>query len=263
MLDAIRAYLGEHPLIDELGPTGRQRSRQAYQRRFATALAWAAAVHLSALAADQWTQRTGEEAGPAPKPPRIIHLDSFIPPSISAVVAPEPPRFTPKMERPTAPPIGDAVPVPAIEAEARTIRTPLQNLMRDALPDTGLGDTGGYGGDPFGNGDGPVIVIDDPEDERPDPDSIKVVEKEPRLVEGPAPVYPDLARQAQIEGTVVVRALVGKDGKVKEVLLVRSAHDLLDRAALEATRGYAFTPAIQNGRPVAVWVSIPFRFRLR
>lgn len=262
MLDAIRAYLGENPLIDELGPTGRQRARRSYQRHFATALAWAAAVHLSALAADRWTQEAGEEAGPGQTCPRVVHFESFIPPTISPV-APEPPRFTPRMERPTAPPIGDAVPVPAVEAEARTIRTPLQNTLLDALPDTGLGDTSGYGGDPLGTSDGPVIIIDDSENERPDPDSIKVVEQEPRLVEAPAPVYPDLARQAQIEGTVVVRALVGRDGKVKEVLLVRSAHDLLDRAALEATRGYAFAPAIQNGRPVAVWVSIPFRFRLR
>jgi protein TonB len=91
----------------------------------------------------------------------------------------------------------------------------------------------------------------------------RVVEEEPRLVEGRPPVYPGLAREARIEGTTVVRALVGRDGKVKEVLVVRSAHDLLDRAAVEATRDYVFTPAIQSGRPVAVWVSIPFRFTLR
>jgi protein TonB len=260
MLDAIRAYLGEHPLIDELGPAGRQKARQAYQRRFAIALGWAVAVLFSALAADRWGQPRVEDS-PALRPPRTFRFDSFIAPSVRDEPV-RPPRFAPKIERPTAPPIGDPVPVPAVEAEARTIRSQIQNTMLDAVPDTGLGDSAGYGGDPLGSGDGTAIIIDDG-DERPDPDTIKVVEKEPHLVEGPAPVYPQLAREAQIEGTVIVRVLVGKDGKVKETLLVRSAHDLLDRAALAATRDYVFTPAVQNGRPVAVWVSIPFRFRLR
>ncbi len=264
MLDAIRAYLGEHPLIDELGPTGRQRARRAYQRRFAASLFWTvAAVQFSALAADRLTQRPADAAGGGGTPPRVFRFEEPpVPPPIVPDL-PRPPAFAPKIEFPTAPPEGGPVPVPAVEAEARTIRTQIQNTWRDAVVDTGLGDLTGAGGDPFGSQDGSaLIVIDDPAEDRPDPGVFRAVEVEPRLVEGRPPLYPGLAREARIEGTTVVRALVGRDGKVKEVLVARASHDLLDRAAIEATRNYVFSPAIQSGRPVAVWVSIPFRFTL-
>jgi len=265
MLDAIRAYLGEHPLIDELGPTGRQKARRAYQRRFAISLFWTvAAVQFSALAADRLTRRVDAGSEPERNPHRIIDLEKFVPPSIAQEPAPDFSRFAPKLERLTAPPEGDAVPVPAVEAESMTIRTQAQNTWHDAVVDTGLGSLTGAGGDPLGSDNGGALrVIDAPDGDRPDPGAFRAVEVEPRLVEGRPPVYPELAREARIEGTTVVRALVGRDGKVKEVLVARAAHDLLDHAALAATRDYVFTPAIQSGRPVAVWVSIPFRFTLR
>ena len=263
MLDAIRAYLGEHPLIDELGPSGRQKARRVYQRRFAGSLFWAvAAVQFSAFAADRLTSRP-DAAVPDEKTYRIIEFENLVPPAVQEP-APDLQRFAPKLERLTAPPEGAPVPVPAVDAEAITIRSQIQNTWRDAEVDTGLGTPTGTGGDPLGTRDGGgLLVIDAVADERPDPGVFRVVEVEPRLVEAPPPVYPVLAREAQIEGRTIVRALVGRDGKVKEVLVARSAHDLLDRAALEATRNYVFAPALQGGRPVAVWVSIPFRFTLR
>jgi protein TonB len=262
MLDAIRAYLGEHPLIDELGPSGRQKARRAYQRRFAGSLFWAvAAVQFSAFAADRLTQRP-DAVVPDEKTYRIIEFENLVPPAVQEP-APDLQRFAPKFERLTAPPEGDPVPVPAVDAEAISIRSQIQNTWRNADIDTGLGTPTGTGGDPLATGNGGGLLVIDAGEERPDPAIFRVVEVEPRLLERPLPVYPVLAREARIEGTAIVRALVGRDGKVKEVLVARSAHDLLDRAAAEATRSYVFTPALQGGRPVAVWVSIPFRFTLR
>jgi TonB family protein len=74
------------------------------------------------------------------------------------------------------------------------------------------------------------------------------------------PEYPDLARQARVEGTVVVQALVGADGRVLQTRVLRSI-PLLDGAAQDAVRRWSFHPAQQGGRPVATWVSVPITFR--
>jgi protein TonB len=82
------------------------------------------------------------------------------------------------------------------------------------------------------------------------------------LVEKPPPIYPELAQMSKIEGTVIVRVLVGKDGKVKDAILGKGVNDMLDDAAIDAAKHYVFQPAMQNKKPVAVWVAIPFKFSL-
>lgn len=86
----------------------------------------------------------------------------------------------------------------------------------------------------------------------------------PRLVEAPEPEYPELARQAGIEGVVGLQFVIGVDGRVymPEVVLA-SDSPMLDRAALEAIRGWRFTPARQRDRPVAVRANTSIRFKLR
>ncbi len=75
------------------------------------------------------------------------------------------------------------------------------------------------------------------------------------------PIYSDIARDAQVEGLVVVRALVDAEGRVDRVQIEQSI-PLLDDGAMEAARRFRFTPARRAGRPVAVWVRLPFRFVL-
>jgi protein TonB len=75
--------------------------------------------------------------------------------------------------------------------------------------------------------------------------------------------YPDLARRAGVEGTVYVKVLIGKDGKPKKTLIEHSDNELLNKAAQEAVMKYrGFTPGIQNGNPIQMWISIPIEFRL-
>jgi protein TonB len=78
----------------------------------------------------------------------------------------------------------------------------------------------------------------------------------------PSPIYPELARLADVEGTVLIRALIGRDGFVKEVGVVRGV-PMLNEAAIVAIRGARFRPALQQHRPVAVWFVVPVRFTLR
>ena len=72
-----------------------------------------------------------------------------------------------------------------------------------------------------------------------------------------------MARKAGIEGKVIVRVLVGKDGKPMKSVVQNSDSQMLDQAAKDAVMKSVFTPAIQNGQPITCWVSIPITFKLR
>lgn len=77
-----------------------------------------------------------------------------------------------------------------------------------------------------------------------------------------SPDYPREVREAGVEGQVVVHALVLKDGTVGDTRIVSSI-PMLDASAVAAIRQCRFKPAMAKSKPVAVWVAIPIRFRLR
>jgi len=78
------------------------------------------------------------------------------------------------------------------------------------------------------------------------------------------PAYPARARELGMEGEVVVRCLLDRDGTPGSVTLARSSgHALLDQAALAAVRLWAFEPGRRGGVPVPAVIQIPVRFALR
>ena len=89
-------------------------------------------------------------------------------------------------------------------------------------------------------------------------------DEEPVLLRAVAPEYPDIARQAEAAGEVVLFVTIDPSGRVTDVEIARStAIAVLERAAIAAARQYLFRPAMQRDRPVACRVRIPFRFALR
>lgn len=76
------------------------------------------------------------------------------------------------------------------------------------------------------------------------------------------PRYPEVAREMQLEGLVIIDVFVGTDGRVMEARVSRPQHNLLNQAALEAARKCTFTPGKQRNIPVPVWVSLPYDFSL-
>jgi protein TonB len=97
----------------------------------------------------------------------------------------------------------------------------------------------------------------------PGPKDYVYAEQYPEPVTQVKPLYPEIAQTAGVEGLVIVKVLVGKNGRVLDALLDEKRRvPLLDDAALEAARKWVFTPALANGKPVAVWTAIPFHFRL-
>jgi periplasmic protein TonB len=258
---SVKGYLLQAPLIDDLGPQNRRDARRRFQRTFLTALAISGALIFSCIFSSMGVQAflNRQRESQATKTVKLVPFrDISAPPSLEAK-PPAPPQFAFKAPEFKAPPSGIPVPVPKEEAPATTIASQEQNPFASAAGDTGLG-SDMSAGVPWGTEGGEGVQIDD--DALPAPGDFVAVEQQPVLVEKPPPVYPELAQMSKIEGTVIVRVLVGKDGKVKDAILGKGVNDMLDQAAIDAAKHYVFQPAMQNKKPVAVWVAIPFKFSL-
>lgn len=81
------------------------------------------------------------------------------------------------------------------------------------------------------------------------------------LVSQTPPEYPPLALQARVSGTVELGAVIGKDGHVQNLSVVRG-HPLLVQAALEAVKNWVYKPTLLNGQPVEVSTTIDVNFTL-
>ncbi len=81
------------------------------------------------------------------------------------------------------------------------------------------------------------------------------------LIYQPKPVYPPLAKQARIQGTVKFTAIIGRDGTIQNLTLI-SGHPLLVQAATEAVKQWRYKPTLLNGEPVEVVTQIDVNFTL-
>ncbi len=152
------------------------------------------------------------------------------------------------------PNVGVPVPVPdAMVSPEQTIATQKQ-LSQIAGPVT----QGNGKGDSVGVAIGNFKV---PSEDTPPPNFVPV-EKEPQVIHEVKPKYPELAQRAGIEGRVWVKIWVDRNGKPHQALVLKSDAQIFDQPAIDAAMQYRFTPAIMNKGPVAVWVVIPFTFRL-
>ncbi len=150
--------------------------------------------------------------------------------------------------QPVAPPtVGVAVPVPDAEAPPEQTIASQEEIAQTTPGVVGEGDK--------------IVVAPPTEEELPKFGEYVYVEELPEAITRVQPVYPDIAREANVDGTVMVQALVGKDGKVKDTRVVKSI-PMLDGAAVTAVKQWVFKPALSNNKPVAVWVAVPVKFSL-
>jgi protein TonB len=82
-----------------------------------------------------------------------------------------------------------------------------------------------------------------------------------KLIAQVTPVYPALAKQARVTGTVRLTAIIGRDGAIRN-LQVMSGHPLLTPAALEAVKQWRYQPTLLNDEPVEVITQIDVNFTL-
>src|SRR5262245_30439198 len=218
--------------------------REDQRKNLRRALLWSAMSHLSVitiLLLIALVQRN------APRNERVVvvpYRELQAPPSLQQT----PPTVS--VAAPAAQPTA-GIPLPTEDEqvqEEQTIAT--QEELSQAI---GSGETAG-GGD--------SLVIAPPSDALPAFGEYVYVEELPEAITKVSPEYPDIARQSSMEGTVVVQALVGKDGKVKDTKVVKSV-PVLDDAAVAAVKRWVFKPALSNNKPVAVWVAVPVKFSLQ
>jgi protein TonB len=101
-----------------------------------------------------------------------------------------------------------------------------------------------------------------PREKQPTADPIPVGTLDPaKVVNRVQPIYPPLARQARIQGTVVLEAIIGKTGRL-EHLRVLSGHPLLVPAARDAVSQWRYRPTILDGEPVEIITTIEVNFTL-
>jgi protein TonB len=97
----------------------------------------------------------------------------------------------------------------------------------------------------------------------PPPYKFVKVEVVPEVMKQAKPVYPEHAKEKGIEGKVMIQAYIDKEGKpIKALVDKSSGHEVLDKAALEAAKKSVYKPAVQDGKPVGVWISYAVVFAL-
>lgn len=78
----------------------------------------------------------------------------------------------------------------------------------------------------------------------------------------PEPIYTERARKEGVEGAVILRMVLGSDGQVKHILVMRGLSHGLTEKAIRAARAVRFTPATKDGRPVSQFVTIQYNFHV-
>lgn len=213
-------------------------------------LAIAVAFHLAGVGAYWASQALNREDENAPVVRVLKYSELGPPPSITNQQALAQVAVSTPMAKPN---VGIPVPVPDAQVSPEQTIATQQQLSQIAGPVTG----GGSGGDSISFNPGDIKL-----DEGPPPDFVPV-EKEPQIVKQVIPKYPELAQRAGIEGRVIVKIWVDKDGKPHKAIVLKSDAEIFNQPAVDAAMQYRFTPAIMNKGPVAVWVVIPFTFKLK
>lgn len=220
--------------------------KRSYQKNFSLALALAAVIHLliigvfflygyitSSRDKDVLVIKSLADLGPPPtiterQEPQILITQPIV----------------------TPPAVGTPKPIPDEQAQEE-VTFATQKEMTDINPNAKTSDS--------------VVIDVDPGDYLPQEGDFVAVQEEPKIIKKIEPVYPELARQAGVEGKVLLVILVDKEGKVREVKVAKSsgANVGFEDEAVNAAKQWIFKPAIQNNKPVAVWTYQPVIFRLK
>ena len=140
---------------------------------------------------------------------------------------------------------------------------PDSGIVRDPEPAVSAGVDGGLPGGVQGGGVNLLPEAPPPPPSAPSvPIRLSAGVTAPVKIKDVRPIYTDLALRAGIQGTVVIEAIINTDGQVINARVLRSI-PLLDQAALEAVRQWAFMAGRLNGVPVAIIMTVTVTFNLQ
>lgn len=239
-------------LIERKVDYGYTELKKTYKRYLTYALTISALIHgLGVFAYYAPELFAGEEEPTIMIRPKLKLKDLGPPPSITNTA------MAPQVAAPSAavkPSIGIPVPVPDAEVSPEQVFATQTEMNQETAP---VIDQGAGQNVEIEKGDVDIKL----DDNEPPPDFVPV-EKNPEIVREVKPKYPELAMRAGLEGTVHVKIWVDKEGKPKRATVLKSDAEIFNEPSVDAAMQYAFTPAMMKNGPVAVWVTIPFKFRL-
>ena len=199
------------------------------------------------------------QAGLLPEPAAVKAF--FVEPMAAPPPPPPPPPPAPKAARPAPKMVA-----PDLMDDTAFVAPTVEEL----LPEEGLdlGVAGGVEGDVAGGVPGGVIggVVGGLPD-APAPPPQKAIRvggqiKQPKKLKDVAPVYPDIAKQARVQGIVILEAIIDPQGSVTNVRVLRSI-PLLDNAAIAAVKQWRYEPTLLNGVPVPIVMTVTVNFSLQ
>jgi protein TonB len=209
----------------------------------------------------------------------MIILAVLIVPLLTSEELPEPSASARAffVEPPAAPPPPPPPPPPAPKAQVQPktppkpveenkfvapIETPTE-ITPEAAPDLGI--EGGVAGGVEGGVPGGVVggVVGGLPSAPPPVEPVRVGGniKEPKKIKNANPVYPDIAKQARVQGIVILECVISPQGKVTDVKVLRGI-PLLDQAAIDAVKQWVYSPTLLNGVPVPVIMTVTVNFKL-
>lgn len=178
---------------------------------------------------------------------------------------PPPPKVPPPQVKTVAFQIPEPVPEEELDPDEDQTIAEIEELKEApaiGLEDKEGSDEGFFDGVVDAEGDIPEVIVE----QEPAIDAFIFAEEEPRPVNmddiKKLIGYPQIARDAGIEGSVVVRVLVDKKGNYGRHKIINQVHPILSKAVEQHITRLKFTPAIQGGKPIQFWVNIPFNFKL-
>ena len=208
--------------------------------------------------------------------PEVRSVVAFIAPSPAVAPPPPPPPAAPPQRAPrpavkpkAAPVVARALP----PVEVPSSITPEPTVVDAFADDEGI-DGGIEGGVPGGVPGGVLggIVAEIPLPAPPPPPAVREPVrvggqiKAPALLRRVEPEYPVLAQLAKIEGMVILEAVVGEDGRVDDVRILRSAGSgaraMFDQAAITAVRQWEYSPLLLNGHREKFVLTVTLSFSL-
>ncbi len=229
--------------------------------------------------------------------PKEVEVDlSKLPPPPPEEKKPDdapPPPPPPKQEEPPAPPppveqvaVKTPVPKPPDEVKEEEKMHEVQELDKGIVSNK---DEKGEApkaenapiptnAEPKGTGDAPAAIVEPPKpepkkeekkEEAPvdDPYKFIPVSKSPKEVNlsdiQKAIGYPAVAREMNLEETIVFRVKIDENGNYVTHLKPKTGHPILVKAVEEHLSKIKFTPAVQGEKPIPFWVNVPFKFKLQ
>ena len=229
--------------------------KRSYQKNLSLALLIAGALHLVIMGG--FLLYSSISAKP-PEARGVVRIKTIAelapPPSLSQTQAPQVAVAAPGVAPPS---IGIPKAVPDEEAPT-DVNVPTQAEL-GKIQDLSAASV-------LGGGSGDSIAIDIPAEEYlPSPEDFVPYDELPVALNEVKYEYPPLAKQAGIEGTVWIKALVDKNGSVRDVIIFKPSGSSagFEEVAKEGAFKIKYKPAISNNQPVAVWVVYPVHFTLK